>query len=109
MLLRDKVARMIRSVGPVLIASLWLAAVAPPAAAQIPAPATTEAPADMPPWMRRGLPAAGHAALAPLVGKWRVRLSIHATFGRSPDAPPITPRTSSASGPGWRADVTWRT
>jgi hypothetical protein len=70
-----------------LIASLWLAAVAPPAAAQVPAPATAEAPADMPPWMRRGLPAAGYAALAPLAGKWRVRLSIHATLGRSPDGP----------------------
>jgi hypothetical protein len=80
---------MIRSVGAALIASLWLAAVAPPGAAQVPAPATAAAPADMPPWMRRGLPAAGHATLAPLVGKWRVRLSIRATFGRSPDAPPI--------------------
>jgi Protein of unknown function (DUF1579) len=43
----------------------------------------------MPNWMRRGLPGPGHAALEPLTGAWRVEMSIHATFGRSPSAPPI--------------------
>jgi len=44
---------------------------------------------EMPSWMRRGLPGEGHAALNPLIGAWRVEMSIHATFGRSPSAPPI--------------------
>jgi hypothetical protein len=43
----------------------------------------------MPPWMQRGLPGPGHAALQPLIGKWRVHMEIHATFGRSPSDPPI--------------------
>lgn len=42
-----------------------------------------------PPWIQRGIPGAGHAALAPLVGSWRVELSIYGTMGRSPDLPPI--------------------
>jgi len=53
------------------------------------APSAT-APADMPPWLRRGLPGAGHAALAPLAGTWRVQMGIYATLGRSADEPPIT-------------------
>jgi hypothetical protein len=44
---------------------------------------------QMPKWKSRGMPGPGHAALQPLVGTWRVQLSIHATFGRSPDEPPI--------------------
>jgi Protein of unknown function (DUF1579) len=43
----------------------------------------------MPNWMRRGLPGMGHAALEPLVGTWRVDMKFYATFGRSPDEPPI--------------------
>ena len=43
----------------------------------------------VPPWVQRGMPGAGHAALAPLVGSWRVELSIYGTMGRSPDLPPI--------------------
>ena len=43
----------------------------------------------VPPWVQRGIPGAGHAALAPLVGSWRVELSIYGTMGRSPDLPPI--------------------
>jgi hypothetical protein len=45
--------------------------------------------AQMPNWKSRGLPGAGHSALEPLVGNWHVQLSVHATFGRSPDEPPI--------------------
>ena len=44
---------------------------------------------QIPNWMRRGLPGAGHAALEPLVGTWRVHMSFYATFGRSPDELPI--------------------
>src|SRR6266496_6550868 len=46
----------------------------------------------VPPWVQRGVPGAGHAALAPLVGSWRVELSIYGTMGRSPDLPPIISR-----------------
>ena len=45
---------------------------------------------DVPPWVRRGLPGPGHAAIAPLAGTWRVQMGIYATLGRSADAPPIT-------------------
>jgi hypothetical protein len=44
---------------------------------------------EMPNWKRRGLPGPGHAALEPLIGTWRVQMNFYATFGRSPDAPPI--------------------
>jgi hypothetical protein len=64
-----------------LFLAIGLAA-AHPAAAQSARP-------DMPAWMQRGLPGPSHAALEPLIGTWRVHMSIHATFGRSPDAPPI--------------------
>jgi quinol monooxygenase YgiN len=53
-----------------------------------PTPASQPAPA----WVRRGIPGPGHAALAPLVGSWRVELSIYGTMGRSPDLPPIVSR-----------------
>jgi hypothetical protein len=43
----------------------------------------------VPDWVSRGIPSAGQAALAPLVGSWRVELSIYGTMGRSPDLPPI--------------------
>src|SRR5215510_1701725 len=43
----------------------------------------------VPPWVKRGIPGSGHAALAPLVGSWRVELSIYGTMGRNPDLPPI--------------------
>jgi hypothetical protein len=42
-----------------------------------------------PAWKTRGLPGKGHAALEPLAGTWRVQMKFYATFGRSPDAPPI--------------------
>jgi hypothetical protein len=48
------------------------------------------APADMPAWVRRGLPGPGHLALAPLAGTWRVHMGLYATLGRRADAPPIT-------------------
>src|SRR5581483_11005248 len=43
----------------------------------------------VPDWVRRGIPGAGHAALNPLIGTWRVHKSIYGTMGRSPDLPPI--------------------
>ena len=42
-----------------------------------------------PRWVQRGIPGTGHAALAPLIGSWRVEMSIYGTMGRSPDLPPI--------------------
>jgi quinol monooxygenase YgiN len=65
---------------------------APPTSAQNPDAQRGTAPAaqqPVPNWVSRGIPGAGHAALAPLVGSWRVDLSIHGTVGRSPDLPPI--------------------
>jgi hypothetical protein len=44
---------------------------------------------DVPNWLSRGIPGAGHTALAPPIGSWRVELSIFGTLGRSPDLPPI--------------------
>ena len=46
-------------------------------------------PQSVPAWVERGIPGAGHAALTPLVGSWRVEMSIYGTMGRSPDLPPI--------------------
>ena len=43
----------------------------------------------VPEWVKRGIPGAGHAALEPLIGSWRVELSVYGTMGRSPDLPPI--------------------
>jgi hypothetical protein len=43
----------------------------------------------VPAWQQRGQPGPGHAALDPLVGSWKVELSIYGTMGRSPDLPPI--------------------
>ena len=53
------------------------------------APTAQTAQADVPDWMRRGMPGPGHALLEPLIGTWRVEMSIYATFGRSGDEPPI--------------------
>jgi len=66
-----------------------------PGIAQAQAKAAEAAPqaaasAALPPWLRRGLPGPGHAALAPLAGTWRVQMGVYGTLGRSPDAPPIT-------------------
>lgn len=44
---------------------------------------------DVPAWVRRGIPAEGHSALAPLIGAWRTQLSVYGTMGRSPELPPI--------------------
>lgn len=46
--------------------------------------------ADVPPWVRRGMPGPGHAALASLAGTWRVQMGVYAALGRSADAAPIT-------------------
>ena len=53
------------------------------------APAAAPTPTPMPGWMRRGLPGPGHAALAPLVGTWRVRMGYYGTLGRDPNDPPL--------------------
>jgi Protein of unknown function (DUF1579) len=72
-----------------LAASLCLLAV--PAAAQTTKEqSTTQEP--VPAWVQRGIPGAGHAALAPLVGSWNVELNIYGTMGRSPDQPPMVSR-----------------
>jgi hypothetical protein len=47
------------------------------------------APSDMPMLLQRGLPGPGHAALAPLVGTWRVEMSIFAVLG-TPDRPAVS-------------------
>jgi Protein of unknown function (DUF1579) len=44
---------------------------------------------DVPGWISRGIPGAGHKALEPLIGRWRVSKSVYGTLGRSPDLPPI--------------------
>lgn len=44
---------------------------------------------ETPNWARRGVPGPGHAALEPLVGQWKVRMSVHALLGRTSDAPPL--------------------
>src|SRR5262245_63558379 len=65
---------------------------APPTSAQNPDAQRGTAPAaqqTVPNWASRGIPGAGHAALAPLVGSWRVELRIYGTMGRSPNLPPI--------------------
>jgi Protein of unknown function (DUF1579) len=49
----------------------------------------TQTQEDMPAWVERGVPGAGHAALSPLVGRWRTRLSVYGTMGRDPDLPPL--------------------
>jgi hypothetical protein len=48
--------------------------------------------AQQPAWLQRGVPGAGHSALAPLIGSWRVEQGIYGTIGRSPDLPPIVSR-----------------
>jgi len=75
----------------VAIAALGMALAAAQAQDRQGAAATPGASAaDMPPWLRRGLPGSGHAALASLAGTWRVEMGVYATLGRTPDAPPIT-------------------
>jgi Protein of unknown function (DUF1579) len=73
-----------------IIVGAWVLAL--PTSAQNPDPQRRTAPAAqqaVPDWARRGIPGAGHAALAPLVGSWRVEMGIYGTMGRSPDLPPI--------------------
>jgi hypothetical protein len=53
------------------------------------AAAETHSPPEMPPWMKRGLPSAGHRALDPLIGKFHAHMYVYRTFGRDPNAPPI--------------------
>jgi hypothetical protein len=63
-----------------------------PTSAQNPDPQRRTAPAAqqaVPDWARRGIPGAGHAAVAPLVGSWRCEMGIYGTMGRSADLPPI--------------------
>ena len=53
--------------------------------------------AETPKWAVRGMPGPGHAALKPLVGRWSVRMSIHALLGRTPDDPPLVSEDLVAS------------
>src|SRR5262245_66652110 len=65
---------------------------APPTSAQNPDAQRETAPAAqqaVPNWASRGSPGAGHATLAPLVGSWRVELSIYGSMRRSPELPRI--------------------
>src|SRR4030095_5221034 len=54
-------------------------------------PRATDAQAggDVPAWVKRGLPAEGHAALESLIGSWRVHKSIFGNMGGRPAPPPI--------------------
>src|SRR5262245_57747603 len=76
-----------------MLAVGWLVAHAALAQGQGASPATRSDAAAAndarPAWMQRGAKGAGHAAMAPLAGSWRVELSIYGTMGRSPDLPPI--------------------
>jgi hypothetical protein len=63
-------------------------------------------PSETPPvpaWIQRGAKGAGQAAMAPLIGSWKVTLSVYATMGRSPDEPPIVSRDIRATR-SWVAD-----
>jgi hypothetical protein len=44
---------------------------------------------EVPAFVRRGMPGAGHRAIAPLAGTWRVRYEVYGTLGRSGEEPPI--------------------
>jgi hypothetical protein len=61
------------------------------------AAATPDAVADAPNWVLRGMPGPGHSALEPLVGRWSVRMSVHALLGRTPDDPPLVSEDLVAS------------
>jgi hypothetical protein len=76
----------------------WMLAVAACALA-LPALAQQDPPA----WVKRGIPGEAHAALAPLVGTWRVEQAVYATMGRGPDLPPIISRDLRTTR-GWVAD-----
>ena len=71
--------------------SLAVSTLALPASAQLRDNRQEASPATqtVPVWVQRGIPGRAHAALAPLVGKWRVEQSVYATMGRSPELPPI--------------------
>lgn len=68
---------------------ITLCAAIPAVQAQDKSPAASPAQAGMPGWLSRGLPGAGHAAIAPLAGSWRVRLSLYGVLGRRDDEPPL--------------------
>ena len=75
-----------------------------PAVAQRPA-GKSFAPVEQaaPAWVQRGAPSAGHAALTPLIGSWRVELSVFGAMGRSPNMPPIVSKDIRATR-SWVAD-----
>jgi len=87
--IRHAVAVTLLSVSTLLAGS---AAQAQAASVSAPVSAPASAPAsapELPAWLRRGLPNAGHEAIASLAGTWKVRMGVYATLGRSPDAPPL--------------------
>jgi Protein of unknown function (DUF1579) len=73
-----------------MLAALVCAVAVPALAQNARTQSTTEQ--AVPIWVQRGIPSSGHGALAPLVGSWRVELSIYGTMGRSPDLPPLVSR-----------------
>src|SRR5262245_45862302 len=72
-----------------LLAGAAVAAPLPSTQAPGPDQGAPPSPQEAPAWVQRGMPGAGHAALAPLVGRWRAHVSVYGTMGRSPDLPPI--------------------
>ena len=70
--------------------TLLLAAALSSATAWAQAPSAASAPAEIPNWIRRGLPGPHHEALQALAGRWQVEMGIYGTLGRDPKAPPIT-------------------
>src|SRR5687767_10832190 len=68
------------------ISSRWSSTPAGPIGA---APTRSDAQGDLPAFARRGLPGPGHAALAPLVGTWRVENSIYIAIG-TPEKPVVS-------------------
>jgi hypothetical protein len=64
-----------------------------------------------PPFVRRGLPGPGHAALKPLIGTFRLHKEIYGTFGRTGSEPPIVSdnvicRRAWVAGGRWIEDTT---
>jgi len=54
-----------------------------------PAPALAQPPKAAPPFVTRGMPGPGQAAMKPLVGYWRVKMSLFAALG-TPEKPVVS-------------------
>ncbi len=74
------------------VAVACMTALPPPASAQEGAAQSANPPpaqSEMPIFLRRGLPGAGHAALKPLEGMWRVEMSVYMVLG-TPEKPAVS-------------------